>query len=117
MNLEDLEWAGRNDTYGHEHGNDYIFGSCHEICVVYEHSPVFRIGGDEFAAFIKGFDPKKIEELEDKFVQMQKEHHVNISWGHAFTETFTPDSLGALMSQADKKMYIHKKAVHGDDTI
>ena len=109
-----------NDREGHSAGDELLKSAalCISTCFKSEsENNCFRIGGDEFAAFIKGFDPKKIEELEDKFVQMQKEHHVNISWGHAFTETFTPDSLGALMSQADKKMYIHKKAVHGDDTI
>lgn len=37
-----------NDTYGHTAGDNYIKGCCKVICQIYKHSPVFRIGGDEF---------------------------------------------------------------------
>ncbi|MBQ8031596.1 MAG: GGDEF domain-containing protein [Butyrivibrio sp.] len=45
-----------NDTYGHEHGDHYISGSCHQICKIYSHSPVFRIGGDEFVVLLENQD-------------------------------------------------------------
>ena len=45
-----------NDTYGHEHGDQYISGSCHQICKIYSHSPVFRIGGDEFVVLLENQD-------------------------------------------------------------
>ncbi len=45
-----------NDTYGHEHGDAYISGSCHQICKIYSHSPVFRIGGDEFVVLLENQD-------------------------------------------------------------
>ena len=40
-----------NDNYGHANGDLYIKGCCHIICEVFKHSPVYRIGGDEFAVF------------------------------------------------------------------
>lgn len=55
-----------NDGFGHEHGNDYIFGACHEICVVYDHSPVFRIGGDEFVVLLENKDYETRDELLNK---------------------------------------------------
>ncbi|MBR1913310.1 MAG: diguanylate cyclase, partial [Lachnospiraceae bacterium] len=45
----DLNYLKRtNDTYGHEKGNESIKKLCFIVCHVFEHSPVFRIGGDEF---------------------------------------------------------------------
>lgn len=45
-----------NDTYGHEVGNEYLVSSCHLLCRTLAHSPVFRIGGDEFVAILTGED-------------------------------------------------------------
>lgn len=45
-----------NDQYGHDKGNEYIVGACSVICEVYIHSPVYRIGGDEFAVVLQGQD-------------------------------------------------------------
>lgn len=45
-----------NDTEGHKAGDDYIRSCCSLICQIYRHSPVFRIGGDEFAVILKGKD-------------------------------------------------------------
>ncbi len=47
-----------NDTYGHNAGDSYIKGCCHMICDVFKHSPVFRIGGDEFIVILQGEDYK-----------------------------------------------------------
>ncbi len=52
-----------NDTYGHDHGNEYILGSCHQICLTFAHSPVFRIGGDEFVVLLEGGDYDNRNEL------------------------------------------------------
>ena len=45
-----------NDENGHEAGDSYIRGCCHLICETFKHSPVFRIGGDEFIAILTGQD-------------------------------------------------------------
>lgn len=52
-----------NDTQGHKAGDDFIKDSCHIICSVFTHSPVFRIGGDEFAVILKGRDYNIRDEL------------------------------------------------------
>ena len=41
-----------NDEYGHRSGDLYIKGCCHMICEAFKHSPVYRIGGDEFVALL-----------------------------------------------------------------
>ena len=45
-----------NDQYGHKEGDDCIKNACAKICGVFSHSPVFRIGGDEFVAILYGED-------------------------------------------------------------
>ena len=54
IDLNDLKKI--NDNYGHEKGDQYIIGSCMQICEIYDHSPVYRIGGDEFAVLLQGTD-------------------------------------------------------------
>ena len=45
-----------NDEHGHRAGDQYIKGCCHMVCDAFKHSPVFRIGGDEFVAILQGQD-------------------------------------------------------------
>lgn len=45
-----------NDTYGHEAGDKYIQNGCGIVCEVYDRSPVYRIGGDEFVVVLRGAD-------------------------------------------------------------
>lgn len=45
-----------NDLYGHKEGDAYIRKACAKICDIFSHSPVFRIGGDEFVALLSGED-------------------------------------------------------------
>ena len=45
-----------NDQYGHDKGDVYLKTACRLICRVFQHSPVFRIGGDEFAVILQNDD-------------------------------------------------------------
>ena len=56
-----------NAEYGHDKGNLSVKYVCRLVCTVFDHSPVFRIGGDEFAVVLKGSDYEHIEELVAKF--------------------------------------------------
>ncbi|MBQ3281246.1 MAG: GGDEF domain-containing protein [Eubacterium sp.] len=56
-----------NDNYGHEYGNMAIRKTCQTLCDVFSHSPVYRIGGDEFAVILKDRDYDNIEDLTSSF--------------------------------------------------
>ncbi len=45
-----------NDNCGHAKGDAYLIGSCRQICSAYPHSPVYRIGGDEFIVILEDDD-------------------------------------------------------------
>ena len=62
-----------NDTYGHDKGNIAIIELCKIICSIFMHSPVFRVGGDEFVIILKDHDLNHIDELIQEFsLQMEK---------------------------------------------
>ena len=52
-----------NDTRGHSFGDEAIQRTSRLICNIYKHSPVFRIGGDEFAILLTGSDYDEREKL------------------------------------------------------
>ena len=52
-----------NDSCGHEKGDLYIQGACRMLCEEYKHSPVYRVGGDEFVAVLEAEDYKFRENL------------------------------------------------------
>ena len=54
MDINYLKYV--NDNFGHDAGDKYLLGCCHIICEKLKHSPVYRIGGDEFVAVLTGED-------------------------------------------------------------
>ena len=59
-----------NETYGKEKGDEYLKASGVLICYTFKHSPVYRCGGDEFIAILKGAD---YEEREKRMDYMRRE--------------------------------------------
>ncbi|WP_022766371.1 GGDEF domain-containing protein [Butyrivibrio sp. XPD2006] len=107
-----------NDTYGHEHGNEYITGACHEICVVFQHSPVFRIGGDEFVVLLENSDFEHREELlaelkakfSETYNDMSKEpwERYSAAMGMAVYRPGEDISMDDVFKRADSLMYKDK---------
>ena len=55
--LADANGLGRiNEEYGNDKGDLYLQKACRVICEVFRHSPVYRMGGDEFAVMLLGED-------------------------------------------------------------
>ena len=107
-----------NDTYGHEAGDTYIQGCCKLLCDIFSHSPVFRIGGDEFAVILKGQDYNNRHQLvkafKDKLDRIWKEkeydppHRYSCSIGMA--DSTTCNTTRETIKTADDNMYEDKKA-------
>ena len=66
-----------NDNYGHEAGNELLRHAAQVICKVFKHSPVYRIGGDEFAAILEGEDYDNRNALLELFDEKVNEEHFN----------------------------------------
>ena len=109
-----------NDTHGHDAGDNYIRNSCRLICSVFKHSPVFRIGGDEFVAILRGQDLLNAENLLRKFYERMEEvkkkaekpeEVVSIAAGMAvFKEEWDKDYQD-VFKRADEHMYRNKKSM------
>ena len=56
-----------NDQYGHDKGDVYIKTVSRLICSVFKRSPVFRVGGDEFAVVLQNEDYGNRKELTELF--------------------------------------------------
>ena len=101
-----------NDTLGHEEGDKYIRNACSLICRKFSHSPVYRIGGDEFVVLLKGSD---YNEREKMLMSFDKQMDENLLSGNVVVSTgmdkFIPGqdtSLSDIFNRADKKMYERK---------
>lgn len=113
-----------NDNYGHEAGNILIKSCSKFICEIFRHSPVFRIGGDEFAAILENSDYNNREKLLQTFDETIKKQYiefddkklrVSIARGiGVFSEGMNfPDVFYA----ADSEMYINKEKVKKEENI
>ena len=102
-----------NDTYGHKAGDDYIRAASKMICEIFQHSPVFRIGGDEFVVLLTGHDYKERELLLEK---LNQESEANIGNGKVVVAAGIADYLPggdadahSVFQRADRLMYSRKQ--------
>lgn len=102
-----------NDTEGHRAGDEYIRACCMLICRTYQHSPVYRIGGDEFVVILRGEDFANREELLAD-LRRQVEENVRISEGPVVAlgmAEYEPEEDGFVadvFTRADSRMYENK---------
>ena len=109
-----------NDTYGHDMGDLYIKNACRLICVTYKHSPVYRIGGDEFIAIITGQDLLNSEKLIHTFYQRMEDinknaklaaEKVSVAAGMAIFQEGLDVTYQSVFKRADEKMYQNKVSI------
>lgn len=111
LDLNDLKKV--NDTQGHDAGDMYIKDACNLICHTFKHSPVFRIGGDEFVVFLMNEDYVNREQLAARFYS-QTESNLNtggpvIASGMSIFEPGKDKCYDCIFERADDLMYIRKK--------
>lgn len=108
-----------NDTFGHEQGNIAIKKLCYIVCHTFTHSPVFRIGGDEFVAILKNDDYQNRGYLVDQFNRTLDElaedeklevwEKVSAAIGVADFDKNIDANVANVFARADKAMYQNKK--------
>ena len=106
-----------NDTQGHKAGDDYIRSASKLVCDTFKHSPVFRVGGDEFVVILKGSDFEAREELEKQFMEIAKrnaeDHKVVVACGIAVFDKMHDKNVSAVFERADALMYKNKMSLKG----
>ena len=103
-----------NDLYGHKEGDACIRKACKKICTVFDHSPVFRIGGDEFVVILSGEDYYNRNKLMEQINAVPGDYSKikigdTISAGMAEYKNNQHLSLLSVLEEADKAMYERKQ--------
>ena len=114
-----------NDAYGHDKGDIYLQKTCQLICRIFAHSPVFRVGGDEFVAILINEDYRRRDERMAQFDAetesinaMGKNPWDRVSIARGVSE-YVPGAdpdVETVVKRADTLMYEEKrkyKAEHG----
>ncbi|MCR5485046.1 MAG: GGDEF domain-containing protein [Clostridiales bacterium] len=101
-----------NDSEGHDAGDRYIKNAGRLICDVFKHSPVFRVGGDEFCVILEGQDFENREHLMDIFDRTIEKNRSNnevvIAAGIAVFDPKQDNSFRRVFERADFMMYQRK---------
>jgi diguanylate cyclase (GGDEF)-like protein len=102
-----------NDTAGHQAGDQYLRDSCSIICDIFKYSPVYRVGGDEFAVITSGRDYEQIEELVDEVRRHNDEavRHSGIVIACGMSRFADDACVAAVFDRADHSMYENKNAL------
>ncbi|WP_022764030.1 GGDEF domain-containing protein [Butyrivibrio sp. XPD2006] len=108
-----------NDKYGHDKGDVYLNTACNTISNVFKHSPVFRIGGDEFAVILRKDDYLNMEILSKQFdiaaettnasAATEPWEYVCVSKGFAVFDPDKDNTVNEVLQRADKLMYENKR--------
>ncbi|MBR6020352.1 MAG: diguanylate cyclase [Lachnospiraceae bacterium] len=113
-----------NDELGHEAGDEYIKKCCKLICNTFKHSPVFRIGGDEFVAiavhddYLHRFEylnamRERMEELRNDTTTSPIDR-ISVASGMADCFEHVGDDYSAIFRRADTRMYDNKRLMKAD---
>ena len=108
LDVNDLKKV--NDTAGHQAGDELIQDACKAICDIFKHSPVFRIGGDEFTVIVQGED---YAHLEERIVEVRNHNAEALQFGGTVIACgmawFRDDACVArVFDRADRNMYEDK---------
>ncbi len=107
-----------NDKYGHDKGDVYLKSACGVICRSFPHSPVYRIGGDEFSVILRNEDYINREALINQFEESVAEinastencwEQVHVSMGIAAYDPTGDIAVIDVVRRADKIMYENKR--------
>jgi len=110
-----------NDNYGHDKGDISIRKLCDLVCEIFDHSPVFRIGGDEFVVVLQNNDYENIESLVAQFEQRAAEisadselnpwERISAAIGYALYDETLDTDADSVLTRADMAMYKCKRAM------
>lgn len=101
-----------NDTQGHINGDKAIRSACVALCNVFKHSPVYRIGGDEFVAIVENEEYDKRQELVETLRSLSGTEATSFFEFSVGLATFQPgidESFDAVFRRADGIMYQEKR--------
>jgi diguanylate cyclase (GGDEF)-like protein len=119
IDLNDLKKI--NDKYGHTNGDVALVKLSKLICETFAHSPVFRIGGDEFVVLLRQSDFAEIKKLVASFNKAIKEasgdkslapaERISAAIGVSSYDREKDNKVEDIFRRADSAMYEKKRAM------
>ncbi|WP_036611136.1 GGDEF domain-containing protein [Oribacterium sp. P6A1] len=113
-----------NDTYGHKYGDILIQNFCAIVCDSFVHSPIYRIGGDEFAIILQKRDLENADKLIQNFEKALNERAAgqdakpweapSAAIGVAYFDMNTDTGVEDVFRRADDAMYQRKKEMKAE---
>ena len=101
-----------NDTKGHKAGDELLRSASRLICEYYDHSPVFRTGGDEFEVILQGQDFENrhtiLSAINKTVEQNLMEGKVVVAFGMSDFIPGEDKNLQDVFIRADEIMYRRK---------
>ena len=117
VDLNDLKLI--NDEHGHDCGDIALTKLCGIICDVFGHSPVFRIGGDEFVVVLQGRDFHNAKELLYEFNEaidsirkdesLEPWERISAAAGLTAFDSECDEGMGAVFTRVEEAMYKQKR--------
>lgn len=109
--INDLK--GMNDRFGHAAGDEYIKKAAGILNEIFQPSPIYRVGGDEFAVVAQGDNYIKIDSL---MIELERRNRENAEKGEvvvaAGMAVYAGDrSVSAVFERADSVMYKNKSTL------
>ena len=114
-----------NDDYGHDSGDSALIKLCNIVCITFVHSPVFRIGGDEFVVIVKGKDYTNSQKLVDSFNakindladdnELLPAEKVSAAIGYSEYNPVHDKSVDDIFKRADRMMYERKHTMKNEN--
>ena len=114
-----------NDEQGHDQGDILIKNASRIICSVFDHSPVYRIGGDEFVVILTEHDYANRHELLAQLAKANigcdrscflEKGEASFSYGMAEYRKEKDAAVEEVFNRADQAMYRHKKEMKAGQT-
>lgn len=118
MDVNDLKKV--NDAHGHKSGDELLLCASKLLCDVFQHSPVCRIGGDEFVAILSGSDYENRSALYQSFMDRMKTTTFYTNYTYLPLSValgmcdYSPEKHGAfddVFQEADSAMYENKAKI------
>ena len=105
-----------NDYKGHKAGDEYIRSAARMICSIFAHSPVFRVGGDEFVAVLAESDYDNRVSLVDmlkkrSLYNLKHNSGPVIAVGFSVFDILNDHMVSDVFNRADNCMYENKTAL------
>ena len=126
LSLDVNQLKETNDTKGHKAGDELLCNAADCILDFFGNDArnnCCRIGGDEFTAFLVGYDETEVKAKIEAFSRAQFRYGVSIAVGYSYRNSGNVTDMRTMYEEADEKMYKSKKAyyrsrglVHPTDT-